>query len=90
VLLFQAITAAKPLVPCYVTTPMKRRLLLSLIPALALTQALGCRLEPRAAGPAMEAVAPSFELPDHRGRTASLDRLRAEGPAVIVFYRGFW
>lgn len=80
----------KPLVPCSVATPMKRRLLLSLLPALALTQALGCRLETRAGGPATQAVAPAFELPDHRGRTASLDRLRAEGPAVVVFYRGFW
>lgn len=69
---------------------MKRRLFLTVLSAVALTQALGCRLEPRAAGPAKEAVAPSFELPDHRGNTVSLDRLRADGPAVVVFYRGFW
>jgi len=69
---------------------MKRRLFLTLVSAIVLTQALGCRLEPRAAGPEKEAVAPSFDLPDHRGRSASLDRLRADGPAVVVFYRGFW
>ena len=69
---------------------MKRRLVLTLLSAVVLTQALGCRLEPRSAGPAKEAAAPAFDLPDHRGNRTSLDRLRADGPAVVVFYRGFW
>ncbi len=34
-------------------------------------------------------VAP-FALPDATGRTRNLDELTADGPAVIVFYRGGW
>jgi peroxiredoxin len=32
----------------------------------------------------------SFALPDATGQIRSLDELAAEGPAVIVFYRGGW
>ena len=31
-----------------------------------------------------------FALPDATGQTRTLDELTAEGPAVIVFYRGGW
>lgn len=34
--------------------------------------------------------APSFELPDHLGQPVSLERLLAEGPVVVTFYRGAW
>lgn len=34
--------------------------------------------------------APAFSLPDAMGREVSLDSLLAEGPAVVVFYRGHW
>lgn len=33
---------------------------------------------------------PSFELPDAHGRMISSDDLLADGPLVIVFYRGAW
>lgn len=36
------------------------------------------------------AVAPDFTLRSHDGRMVSLDDLVARGPAVLVFYRGFW
>lgn len=34
--------------------------------------------------------APQFELESHLGGTVSLSSLHADGPAVLVFYRGFW
>lgn len=34
--------------------------------------------------------APNFRLPDARGRLVELDTLRAQGPVVLVFYRGQW
>ncbi len=33
--------------------------------------------------------APTFALPDHEGRTTSLDQYRGSS-LVLVFYRGFW
>ncbi|NUP09404.1 MAG: hypothetical protein HOW73_25405 [Polyangiaceae bacterium] len=36
------------------------------------------------------AIAPSFTLKSHLGTEVSLDSLTAQGPAVLVFYRGFW
>ena len=36
-----------------------------------------------------DTVAP-FALPDATGQTRTLDELTADGPAVIVFYRGGW
>jgi peroxiredoxin len=40
--------------------------------------------------PGVGQLAPSFILPDATGRLVSLDRLLAEGPVVISFYRGIW
>ena len=34
--------------------------------------------------------APSFTLPDQAGDPVSLDRLNAQGPVVLTFYRGAW
>ena len=34
--------------------------------------------------------APSFELPAADGKTVTLEGLLANGPAVLVFYRGDW
>jgi hypothetical protein len=36
------------------------------------------------------APAPAFELRSHQGEQVSLDSLVARGPAVVIFYRGFW
>ncbi len=38
----------------------------------------------------MRERAPAFELLDHNGATVSLTQLIAKGPAIAVFYRGFW
>lgn len=39
---------------------------------------------------AAETQAPGFRLPDTEGRPHTLDELTADGPAVVVFYRGHW
>lgn len=35
-------------------------------------------------------AAPDFTLPDQRRRDVPLASLVARGPAVLVFYRGYW
>jgi cytochrome oxidase Cu insertion factor (SCO1/SenC/PrrC family) len=37
-----------------------------------------------------QAPAPDFTLTDHRNEKVSLASLLERGPAVVVFYRGFW
>lgn len=34
--------------------------------------------------------APDFSLPNANGNTVTLSTLRAQGPAVLAFYRGHW
>jgi peroxiredoxin len=48
------------------------------------------RLVPRRQGPPTKAKAPPFELTGQDGKRYSLAKLIERGPAVIVFYRGFW
>ena len=40
--------------------------------------------------PAGERIAPNFTAQDTGGQTVTLSGLLAAGPAVLVFYRGFW
>ncbi len=35
-------------------------------------------------------TAPDFALPDSQGKTWRLSEMLADGPAVVVFYRGYW
>ena len=49
--------------------------------------ALGARTWP---AKAVGDTAPDFELPDARGGSVTLAGLRADGPVVLVFYRGAW
>jgi hypothetical protein len=35
-------------------------------------------------------AAPAFSLPDSQGNQVALSDLVADGPAVVVFYRGHW
>jgi peroxiredoxin len=35
-------------------------------------------------------AAPDFSLKDQTGRTVTLASLTQNGPAVLVFYRGYW
>ncbi len=48
------------------------------------------RLEPRNAGPSAKAKAPPFDLLGHDGKRYSLAKLIERGPALVLFYRGFW
>jgi hypothetical protein len=65
--------------------------LVGLVAVFALYQYLFVwRLSTR--GPALAAgiVASDFSLPDEAGRSVPLAALTAQGPAVLVFYRGYW
>ncbi len=44
----------------------------------------------RGPGDVQGGVAADFALPDTTGATVTLAGLTARGPAVVVFYRGFW
>lgn len=51
------------------------------------------RLEAAATGqdaPQVGEALPPFMMPDHQGRLVSLDGLLAQGPVVVMFYRGHW
>jgi peroxiredoxin len=50
----------------------------------------GCRLQTEQKPVATEVMAPDFSLAAHDGRTVTLGALVADGPAVLVFYRGHW
>jgi hypothetical protein len=44
----------------------------------------------RGPGDVQGGIAADFALPDATGKTVTLASLTAQGPAVLVFYRGFW
>jgi hypothetical protein len=47
------------------------------------------RLVPRGPG-VVTSIAADFSLPDDTGKVVPLASLLAHGPAVLVFYRGYW
>jgi len=53
---------------------------------------VGClgRLETRATPLSLDELAPGFTLQTHDGERLTLNGLLANGPTVIVFYRGHW
>ena len=68
---------------------MRRRVALVGIVTGALGAGAGC-LATRGPVVPTGALAPDFDLESHLGGRVSLDALVADGPAVLVFYRGFW
>jgi hypothetical protein len=48
------------------------------------------RLSTRNPGGIAHGTAPAFALADEGGKTTTLAALTARGPAVLVFYRGYW
>ncbi len=47
-------------------------------------------LETREPSIELKEAAPDFSLPTHDDQKVNLDLLLAKGPAVVVFYRGYW
>ena len=45
---------------------------------------------PQAEGVTNLTLAPDFTVPDHLGQPVTLSEAWAEGPVLLVFYRGFW
>lgn len=60
--------------------------------ALAGAASIGCGFWPKTRTPTLPAAAkaPSFRLPDQTGKEHALADLTARGPALLVFYRGYW
>jgi peroxiredoxin len=49
----------------------------------------GC-LSTRGPSAPLDAEAPEFTLTSQEGKEVSLSHLLHDGPAVLVFYRGYW
>jgi hypothetical protein len=62
------------------------------LPLLAASLTCGCYffVEPKTAPLEPGAEAPGFDLPDQDGERVTLASLLENGPAVIVFYSGYW
>jgi cytochrome oxidase Cu insertion factor (SCO1/SenC/PrrC family) len=79
-------------------SPWPRRLLIAAITivvllcaaTIAVRQILKAHIATRGPGAIANSVAADFTLADANGASVSLASLTARGPAVIVFYRGFW
>jgi hypothetical protein len=67
---------------------MRRRSLL-LLPLAAVVLGAGC-ISTRGPAALLDAEAPEFTLASHEGKDVSLGNLLQTGPAVLVFYRGYW
>lgn len=70
--------------------PLSRRSWSRLALATAVLASAGCRLKSTGTPVASETSAPDFTLPDQDGKVTGLAGLRANGPVVLVFYRGHW
>jgi len=64
-----------------------------LVPGIAMLAgcgAVGIQVASTATGQGEGAAASAFALPSQLGTTVALDDVLARGPALLVFYRGFW
>lgn len=57
---------------------------------VALSDARYGHLEMASSAPSQGDRAPDFELPTHSGETFVLSEALAQGPVLLMFYRGFW
>ena len=69
-----------------------RRALAAVLLAAAVPAAAACHwhLTTRTPPKADAVAAPEFSLPDADGKAVALSGLLAKGPAIVVFYRGYW
>lgn len=74
------------------TKTTEARKLSNMIPALLLLAAVtACaQLHTRSTPKTETETAPDFSLPGADGTVFTLDKLLEKGPAVVVFYRGYW
>jgi len=76
----------------------RKRVRIAAIALLGVLLALGAfgyfsvhrAIVPRGPGEVQGGVAADFSLHDTRGRSVTLASLTEQGPAVLVFYRGYW
>jgi len=68
------------------TKSMSRILVFALLPLLS----AGCALHTTSAPLEVGDLAPHFELADHEGTVWNLEEMTSEGPAAVLFYRGYW
>ena len=71
----------------------KVRMVLALLSVALLVGYMGYRswYTPTAGdAPVLKAAAPSFELKDQDGTDHTLASVLKKGPALLVFYRGYW
>lgn len=57
---------------------------------VALSDARYGHLKAASSAPSQGDAAPDFELPTHSGETFVLSEALAQGPVLLMFYRGFW
>lgn len=72
----------------------RRIIVYSIVAVVALVAGYGYfftwRLRTRTPPVATGVSAPDFSLKDQTGRAVTLASLTQNGPAVLVFYRGYW
>ena len=71
-------------------TQLSKISVLAVIAGALVTTSCLPKLDTRTPPVEAAALAPVFELTDTSGATHRLSDLVADGPAVIVFYRGYW
>ncbi|MBK7399595.1 MAG: hypothetical protein IPJ34_25890 [Myxococcales bacterium] len=72
------------------SVPRRRFLALGVALSIGVVAGCGYYVSTRGPGSVGQGVAPAFSLPDQNGTPTTLAGLLANGPAVLVFYRGFW
>ena len=55
-----------------------------------ITSCLSVQVDPKTATKKVEEVAPPFTLEDQDGKKITLQGMLAQGPVILVFFRGTW
>ena len=75
-----------------ITSGTPKRLVATVAVIAASLLVAGCfpRIESRTPPIETAEQAPDFALEDTAGKTHRLSEMIADGPAVVIFYRGYW